>query len=69
MFDNYSQTYAAAIVTFAGAIVVIAKMFDVSVNQDDITAVLAATVTLAGILWQLYQRYKKGDVTPLGSRK
>lgn len=68
MFTNYSQTYAAAVVTAAGLLVTVLSMFHVTVLPQDIEFVLGLLINFGGVIWTLVHRNKKGDVTPLGRR-
>lgn len=68
LFVDYSQTYAANILSVAGLLVVILGMFHVNIVSTDLQFILGLVVNLIGNAWALYHRYKKGDVTPLGSR-
>lgn len=69
MFKDYSQTYASAIVSLAGLISSVLVMFHVNIAQADIQFVGGLLVNLIGIIWTLYHRKSKGDITVLGARK
>ena len=69
MFTNYSQTYASAITALAGVAVTILALFGVSVVDSDIELVVGVLVNLGGIIWNLYHRASKGDLTVGGFRK
>lgn len=64
---NYSQTYAATITTIVGFIGLYLNKFGVS--NSDLEMVASTVVSLVGVIWQLYHRYSKGGITPLGMRK
>jgi hypothetical protein len=70
MFTNYSQTYAAAIVTFAGLVTTLLAAFNITfIGSQDVEFILGLVVNLVGIIWTITHRNKQGDVTILGFRK
>ncbi len=69
MFQNYSQTYAAAITALVGVVVMVLGLFHINVVASDLELALGSIVNLVGIIWVMVNRYRKGDVTPLGSKK
>jgi hypothetical protein len=68
MFINYSQTYASAILSLSGLIVAILAAFNVSVLPQDVEFLLGMVVNLVGVIWTIYHRKSKGDITALGKR-
>lgn len=66
---NYSQTYAAAITTFAPLVVLILGSLGVDVLATDIIAIFSAAVSFIGFVWQIIHRYNQGGVTIIGSRR
>lgn len=69
MFQNYSQTYAANITALAGFIVLMLNQFHITgIDQSGLEIVIGSLLSLGGFIWQFVQRYKKGGVTPLGSK-
>lgn len=64
---DYSQTYAATLTILAGILGNYLNKYGFS--NSDIGMTLSTVVTLGGIVWQLYHRYLKGDITPMGMRK
>lgn len=68
MFKNYSETYAAAITTFAPLVVLLLGRFGVDVLESDVVLVLGTLISAGGFVWQLIARFKQGGVTPLGKR-
>lgn len=69
MFQNYSETYSAAIVSLAGVLVLFARMFDLPIVESDIVFILGALANLGGILWVMAHRLNKEDITIIGARK
>lgn len=69
IFTNYSQTYAAAIATMVGFLAMILAMFGVELADAQIQFVAGTFLNFFGIVWQVAQRYRKGDVTTGGFRK
>lgn len=69
MFQNYSQTYAAAITALAGVLVSVLALFHITLLEPNVELVLGNIVTLGGLVWQIAHRYEQGGVTPLGARK
>lgn len=69
MFTAYSTTYASQIAVLAGSVVVFARLFGFDFAEQDIVFATATLANFGGILWTLYQRYLKGDVTVGGFRK
>lgn len=68
MFTNYSQTYASAITTLAGLIVSMLSLRGISILPYDVEFLLGMVVNFIGIVWTIYHRYQKGDVTLVGKR-
>jgi hypothetical protein len=64
-----SQTQLANIASFAGIAVILLQQFDVVLSTDQVTFVLAAIWTLGWNGYNYYQRWTRGDVNILGSRK
>lgn len=70
MFTNYSQTYAAAILTLAGLIVSVLAAFGIDLfSTDEVSFIIGSAANLIGIIWAIFHRKSKGDVTVLGRRK
>ena len=68
MFENYSQIYAAQILTIAGLAEIIGNSFGWSFTTNDYLFVLGLTANMVGIVWTLVNRYKQGGVTLIGTR-
>lgn len=66
MFQNYSQTYAAAITTYAPLIVLVLGHFGVTVLESDVVLISSLIISTIGIIWQTTHRYTEGGVTKLG---
>ena len=64
-----SQTQLSNIATFAGLLALGANYFGIVLEQDKTVFVLAALWTLGWNVYNYVQRYKKGDLNVLGSRK
>lgn len=60
-----SKTYLAAIVSFLGFI---AQLFHTQLpySEGEIVNALSIVVALAGFLWTIYERIKKGGITWYG---
>lgn len=69
MKTNFSVTQATNFVSLAGAIVIIAKMFDVQLDANQIAELLGAVAIIVATIVSLINRYKKGDITIAGARK
>jgi len=69
VFQNYSQTYAAAITAFVGMATAILPFFGVSIESAQLQFVVGSVVNFAGIVWVIVQRARKGDVSVLGVRQ
>lgn len=69
MFQNYSQTYSANIVALAGFAVIFARAFGLEVAESDLIFLFGLLANLGGVVWALYHRFSKGDITPVGARK
>jgi len=68
MFQNYSQTYAAAITTYAPLIALILGKFGVPILESDVIMILSALVGTVGFIWQLVHRFRKGGVHVAGGK-
>lgn len=66
MFKDYSQTYASQILVLAGLIAMLSKG---RVTESDAVFLLGGILNVAGIVWAIVARYKKGDVSVFGARK
>jgi hypothetical protein len=69
MFKNYSSEYAANIAALAGFAVLIARMFGVEVTENDAVFAIGVLINVCGILYNLYMRVQRGDITAFGRRK
>lgn len=69
MFKNYSQTYAAAITSLAGIIVVGLKLAGVEFAEKDIIFGLGVLANAGGVFWVIFHRLSKGNITVAGFRK
>lgn len=61
-----STTYIAAIVSILATVL---PKFGLTVSSEELTNIISAVVVVASGAWVIYQRHKRGDVTPLGLRK
>jgi len=61
-----STTYIAAIVSILATVL---PRFGVSVSSEELTNILSALLVVGSGVWVIVQRYKRGDVTPIGVRK
>jgi uncharacterized membrane protein len=62
----YSTTYAAVIVAILAQLL---PRFGVQIGTEELTSVITLVVQAAAGAWVLVQRYRRGDITPLGVRK
>ena len=69
MFQNYSQTYASQIMVLTCFIVLVGQQLGYSFLSTDVEFLIGALLNVGGIIWALYHRYTKGDVTVGGARK
>lgn len=67
--NNFSITQTTNFVALAGAIVVIAKLFKVELDQPQIEALLGAVAVIIATVISFVNRYKKGDVTLAGVKR
>jgi hypothetical protein len=67
--NNFSITQATNLTALAGAIVVIARLFNHEFDQSQIEALLGAIAVIIATVISFINRYKKGDVTLAGTRK
>lgn len=60
---KYSQTYGAVIVALLG-------WFNLGhlISNDEIGAIIDATLQLGGLVWVIVRRYQAGNVTLIGTR-
>jgi hypothetical protein len=52
----------------AGALVVILGYFKIQININDLAMLLGAIATVLAFILNFYHRYRKGDLTLMGSR-
>lgn len=69
MFTNYSETYAAAIATFAPIIVILLSGFNIVIPTSELIVFISAGVSFVGFVWQLFSRYQKGGINIIGARR
>lgn len=70
IFQNYSQTYAAAITTLVGMVTSVMAIFGWDfVGNADIQFVAGTVANFVGIVWAIVHRNRQGDVTVAGFRK
>lgn len=63
---NYSKTYIAIIVMGLAAVL---KWAGVEVGSADLTTTVLTLLQIAGGVWVLVERVKKGDINMLGLKK
>jgi hypothetical protein len=70
MFQNYSQTYAAAITAIVGLLFSAAAAFGFNLpfTSDEATFIIGQIVNLGGIAWVIIHRQMKGDLNAVGGR-
>lgn len=70
---NYSVTQGANIAGFAAAVSIVIRLVTsrdfASLSEAEITTVITALVSAGAAAVSYVQRYRKGDVTPVGFRK
>jgi len=67
--NNFSQTQLANILTFAGFIVYIANQVGFVLEQNVVAYFIGVALSLGGLAYNYYQRFKKGDLKLSGVRK
>lgn len=67
-FKTYSQTYSAAILSLSGILVLFARMADLPMVESDIVFMLGVLANFGGIIWTMFHRFSKGNISPLGKR-
>lgn len=63
---NYSSTYLSSVIAI---LAIILPKLGLEIGTDALTTTVSTLVAIGGMLWGLYQRYLRGDVTPLGFKK
>jgi len=66
LYMNYSTTYVAVIVNVVAYLL---PKIGVSVGSDELTTTVQVLLQVCSCVWILIERYKRGDITVLGSRK
>lgn len=61
-----SSTIVSVFVTLLAMIL---PYFGVSVGSDQLTQAAQTIIVIGAGIWIWYQRFKKGDITPIGVRK
>lgn len=61
-----SQTQGSNFLAFAGVLVLLLQRFDIVISENDALTIISAIVTLGSIGYNYWNRFNKGDVTPLG---
>jgi hypothetical protein len=69
MFQNFSQTYASQITAAVGFIIVGTRAVGWDISEGDLVFAIGALMNFGGIIWALYHRFSRGDVTVGGLRK
>lgn len=54
---------------FIGVIMIILQHYNIQIAQEELQTVLGGILSVVGIIVNWYNRFKKGDVTVLGSYK
>jgi hypothetical protein len=67
--NNFSATQATNWLAFSGLIVVVLKLFGLSVAEGDVQTVIGAVIAIIGVVLNYIHRQNTGDLTPLGFRK
>ena len=60
-----SQTQGSNFLAFAGVLVLLLQRFDIVISENDALTKISAIVTLGSIGYNYWNRFNKGDVTPL----
>jgi len=66
---EFSQTQLANISTTVGLLILIANQFGIILEQQQTTFIIGAVWSVLSVIYNWYQRYQKGDLNLLGSRK
>ena len=61
-----SQQYISALIVIVGALL---TLFKVQMDQESVTQIVIAAITLISGIWIAYRRYKQGDITVAGIKK
>lgn len=67
--ESYSTTQATNLAAFASLIVLVLGHFKVAIAQEEVITLIAGIVGVVAVVKNWILRYKKGDLTVLGSRK
>lgn len=66
--QNISTTQVTNYTALIGIVVLVLNHFHINIGSDEISLLLGSVVAAIGVLSNWYHRYKKGDLTALGSR-
>ena len=66
MNTTFSLTQAGVYVSLLGFL---AKAFGLNIGTEELTSLVEAVLTIVGLGMAWYGRYRKGDLTVLGSKK
>ena len=63
---NYSLTQAGNYSALISLIVLFAPKFGLTISESELTTLVAAIISIIGILTSIYGRYRHGDINILG---
>jgi hypothetical protein len=71
---NFSTTQATNISAFAGAILVVINFVanlkaGIPLDQSGLETFIGASIVIVATITSFVNRYNKGDITPVGTRK
>jgi len=66
---NYSTTQATNIASIVGVIMLVLNHYNINITGEELTAIIGGILSVGGVLMNWYNRFQKGDLTPLGFRK
>lgn len=66
MFKSFSKTQTA---NYTALIMFIVQLFNLNIQESEVSAIVTGVVGIIAVAFSWYERYKRGDITVLGSRK
>lgn len=66
--ENYSVTQTTNLTAVVGVIVMVLNHFNVNIGSEEVMGIAGAIITIASIVTNFINRYKKGDLTVGGKR-
>lgn len=66
---NYSLTQSGNLSALIGVIVLLLKIFQINIAEEEIQVLIGGILAIAGVITSWIGRARKGDLTKLGFRK